>query len=154
MSRILALIAAGAVANVIIGNPADYPDAIDVTDTDPRPGPGWSYDGTRFARPAVLAIVEPRRITRLAFDQRFTQAERIAIDLASIDDPAATTETRQRAASLRDMRHQVNNATFIDLDRPDTRAGVEQLETAGLIGVGRAAEILDAPVQPHERPQA
>lgn len=152
MSRILAIITAGAVANVILGDPAQFPGAVDVTDTVPRPGPGWLYDGIDFTPPAASPGVEDRRITRLAFDQRFTQSERIGIDLASIDDPAATTTDRQQAASLRDMRSQVNNATFIDLDRPDTRAGVEQLEAIGLLALGRAAEILDAPVMPEERP--
>jgi hypothetical protein len=114
------------------------------------------HDGRVVGRRLVSdgTVREPRHVTRLAFWNRFAQAERVGIDLASIDDPATTTETRQQAASLRDLRTQVNNATFIDLDRPDTRAGVERLETAGLIGVGRAAEIPDAPVQPHELPQA
>ena len=42
-------------------------------------------------------------------------------------------------------------ATFIDLSRADTRAGVQMLETAGLLAAGRALEILDAPVTPEER---
>lgn len=41
---------------------------------------------------------------------------------------------------------------YVDLDRSDTRAAVEQLETLGLLGSGRASEILDAPVQALERP--
>lgn len=38
------------------------------------------------------------------------------------------------------------------LQRPDTRSGVEMLESAGLLTEGRASEILDAPIQPEERP--
>ena len=34
-----------------------------------------------------------------------------------------------------------------------TRAGVQMLETAGLLAVGRALEILDAPIEAHERAQ-
>lgn len=34
----------------------------------------------------------------------------------------------------------------------DTRAGVQVLEAAGMLAEGRALEILDAPVQPEERP--
>ena len=106
-----------------------------------------------------------RRVTRLAFDNRFTQAERVKIDLAGERpikgelDTATYTETkaefqtrRDNAAAFRDMRTQVNNATFIDLDRPDTRAGVQRLEQAGILAPGRAAAILDAPVQESERP--
>ena len=35
----------------------------------------------------------------------------------------------------------------------DTRAGVEFLESVGLLAVGRATVILDAEIQPEERPQ-
>ena len=86
-----------------------------------------------------------RKITVLAFRNRFTQAEKVAIDLSSIDDPAATMPARQLAASLRVMASDLTVATFVDLDRSDTRVGVQSLETYGIIGVGRASEILDTP---------
>lgn len=85
-----------------------------------------------------------RRVTRLAFLNRFTDQEAIAFDLASI---GATVQ----AASMRRFMSKVNAATFIDLNRPDTRAGVEALETAGLLAAGRAAEILDADIKPGEQ---
>ena len=85
-----------------------------------------------------------RHITRLAFLSRFTDAEAIAIDLASI---GAT----EGAASLRRYLAKTQAALWIDLDRADTRAGVQALETAGLLGAGRALEILDTPIDPHER---
>lgn len=87
--------------------------------------------------------VEPRRITRLAFLSRFTDAEAIAIDLAS---QGATTA----AAAMRRYMQKVNAATFIDLSRDDTRGGVLALEAAGLLGPGRAMQILDAEIQPLE----
>ena len=83
------------------------------------------------------------KITVLAFRNRFTQAEKIAIDLASIDNPTGTTQQRQLAATLRVMNADIAVATFIDLSRADTRAGVQALETYGIIGAGRAAAILD-----------
>ena len=85
-----------------------------------------------------------RAITCLAFLDRFTDAEAIAIDLAS---QGATVQ----AAAMRRYMSKVEAATFIDLDRPDTRAGVQALEAAGLLIEGRALEILDAPVRGHER---
>lgn len=91
------------------------------------------------------------RITRLAFRNRFTQAEKIAIEMAALDNPAATMADRQNAAALRASMKDQENATFIDLSRPDTRAGVQNLEAMGLIAAGRAIEILDAPVQDIER---
>lgn len=98
-------------------------------DTDPAPEPG---DGDR-------------RITKLAFMTRFTDAEAITIDLAS---QGATVE----AATMRRYQAKVNAAEWIDLDREDTRTGVQALEAVGLIGPGRALEILDAPIAPDERP--
>lgn len=91
------------------------------------------------------------RITRLAFRHRFTQAEKVALEIAALDNPAATLAQRQQAAAIRAHLADVATSTFIDLVRDDTRAGVQALEAGGLIGVGRALEILDAPVQPYER---
>ena len=41
------------------------------------------------------------RITRLAFRNRFTQAEKVALELAALDNPSATMAQRQQAAALR-----------------------------------------------------
>ena len=84
-----------------------------------------------------------KKITQLAFISRFTDAEAIALDLASI---GATVE----AASIRRYMQKINAATFIDLERADTIAGVNQLEAAGLIGPGRAEVILTAPITEQE----
>lgn len=91
-------------------------------------------------RPAVSA---PRRITALAFVQRFTDAEAIAIDMASRADTPD-------AAALRRYMQKVNLASFIDLDDQTLRQCVPSLESMGLIAEGRAAEIMDAPVLPQE----
>lgn len=87
-----------------------------------------------------------RKITPLAFINRFTQAEQVAIDLASMDDPAATMQQRQLSATLRVYLRNINVASYVDLDREDTQTGVRNLETAGIIGVGRADAVLLAPV--------
>ena len=94
-----------------------------------------------------------RLITRLAFRNRFTLSEKSALELAALDNPQADMSVRSQAASLRAYMKDVDSATFIDLDRADTRAGVQMLEAGGLIAPGRAVEILDAPVQPEEAPQ-
>ena len=85
----------------------------------------------------------PKKITQLAFISRFTDAEAIALDLASI---GATVE----AASIRRYVQKINAATFIDMDRADTITGVNQLEAVGLIGAGRANVILTAPITEQE----
>ena len=125
--------------------PIDGPEMIEIV----------VYDGTLLgkrhnAQTGEFEAVEPvpvpelRRITRLAFLDRFTDAEAVAIDLASM---GATVE----AASVRRYLSKVNAAAFIDMDRADTRAGVQALEAGGLLGEGRALEIMDAPVEQHER---
>jgi hypothetical protein len=94
---------------------------------------------------------EDRRITKLAFRNRFTKAERAGIEFAALDDPTAPIAQRQQAAALRaDLKNQ-EQATYIDLDDEDTRTGVLTLKAVGLIAAGRAVEILDAPVQDGER---
>lgn len=99
---------------------------------------GWSY-GVYSPEP-----VEDMRITRLGFLDRFTDAEAVAIDLSSI---GATVE----AASIRRFVAKVNAAQYIDLSRPDTIAGVNALEQMGLIGEGRAIEILSPPIDEDEK---
>lgn len=85
-------------------------------------------------------------ITRLAFLNRFSDDEAIALDLASI---GATVE----AAALRRYMAKVDAASFIDLSREDTRQGVQYLETIGILAEGRAAEILDTPATDTEVPK-
>ena len=83
------------------------------------------------------------KITKLAFRNRFTQTEKVTIEIAALDNPAADMQTRGLAASLRANQQDIMAAQFIDLMYADTRAGVQTLETYGMIGEGRAAEILD-----------
>jgi hypothetical protein len=135
---------------------------IAATATDAYTGPDEyidapaDFDITRMGEyvyaAGMLVLAPATRITRLAFRNRFSQAEKVALELAALDDPAATLVQRQQAAAIRVHLADVSASTFIDLGRDDTRAGVQALETGGLIGAGRALEILDAPVEAHERP--
>ncbi|WAE53231.1 hypothetical protein [Stutzerimonas frequens] len=93
-------------------------------------------------------------ITRAAFRSRFTQAEKIAIELAGLDDPSAAMEARSQAAAIRTYQKDVDAAEFIDLTDPATAGGVQALEAAGLLAEGRAADILTAPVQWSELPSS
>jgi hypothetical protein len=102
----------------------------------------------------VLTLLPSRRITRLAFRNRFSTAEKVALEIAGLDNPAAPMAERAQAAALRANAADLAAATFVELDRADTRAGVLMLETAGLLAVGRALEILDVPVTAEERPLA
>ena len=100
----------------------------------------------------VLTLVPDTRITKLAFRQRLTQVEKVALELASLDNPTAPMANRQQAAAIRVITADMASAIFIDLSRPETRAGIQALESGGLLTPGRALEILDAPIEPLERP--
>ena len=135
---------------------------IAATATDAYDGPDFfieapaDFDSTRMSEyryeDGVLTIHSDARITRLAFRNRFTQAEKVALELASLDNPATTMAQRQQAAAIRVYLADVAASAFVDLKRADTRAGVQSLEAAGLLAAGRALQILDAPIDDHERP--
>ena len=108
----------------------------------------YRYD----ADAGLLFLAPDTRLTKLAFRNRFTQAEKVMLEIAALDNPTATMAQRQQAAALRATLSDTAAATFIDLSRAETRAGVQMLEAGGLLAEGRALEILDAPVQSHERP--
>ena len=138
---------------------APAPDNLSISET---PGAlranwtGYEWVDTLYTVPPPPAAPapEPRFITRLAFRNRFTLAEKVALEIAGLDAPAALMADRAQAAALRANAADLAAATFVDLDRPDTRAGVQMLEAAGLLAAGRALVILDAPVTTEERPLA
>lgn len=103
---------------------------------------------------ANASIVSNWIVTVLAFRNRFTKTEKVAIEMASIDNPTASMPTRLLAASLRVDTKDSASASYIDLARADTVSGVTAMEQYGLIGAGRANEILTWPVQDTERPKS
>lgn len=113
---------------------------------------GMRWTGTHWAE--VPREPEPvqRRITPLAFRRRFTAAERAAIEWAAVDRADAGQQERMQAAQLRSNLKDQELASFIDLDDPDVAAGVQLLETVGLIADGRALQITDTPPRPDELP--
>jgi hypothetical protein len=84
--------------------------------------------------------VRPPHITKLAFKQRMTAAERIAIRTRAATDPIVA-----------DFLDLVNDATFIDLNHEENAMGLAYLEQQGDLDEGRANEILTSPIQPIER---
>lgn len=123
------------VVNIIIASPefaeAQHPGAWRIAEGQDDPAPEPAPD---------------LRITNLAFVDRFTDAEAIGIDLASIGATVG-------AAQIRRYLDKVSKATYIDLAREDTQSGVRALEVAGLLGAGRADAILLTPIEDHERPR-
>lgn len=150
-----ALIQGGQVVNIIEAEAdvaAQLPGFNAVVPSDTA-GIGWTWDGTRLhAPPQAEAAEQYQRITRLAFRNRFTRAEKAALEFAALDDPAAPMAQRQQSAQLRAMLADQAAAKYIDLDDTATVDGVRLLEQAGLLAAGRADAILGAPVQPGEQP--
>lgn len=95
---------------------------------------------------------DDRRLSRNAFSARMLDDERVDLDLASLDNPAAPMPERRQAALLRARLEDWRSASYIGLDDPRTIAGLQTLEFLGILGEGRAEAILTAPVQPGERP--
>lgn len=103
----------------------------------------------RANEPAPPAV---RHMTVLAFRNRFTKSEKVRIELAAIDDPAAELAQRERAAVVRVGQADLAAATYVDVDRADTREDVQAFEAMGLLDApGRALAILDDEIQAHER---
>ena len=115
-----------------------YPDMLLIERTGDE-WEGWAYDGVSFYPPAGTIVTNPTKLTRLAFLNRFTDAEAIGIDLASM---GATVN----AAMLRRELKRIDAASHIDLSDTALANGLALLEGAGLLGVGRASEILTTPV--------
>lgn len=113
------------------------------------PRPVWAVDPVED--PVVVS--GSRRITKLAFRNRFTAAEKATIEIAAVHNQslAADHASNLLAAGLRASLADQRDAWYIDLDRADTRGGVVALETYRILGAGRALQILDAPIQDGER---
>lgn len=131
-----ALVVGGVVVNVV--EQASLPTVPGQWVACGNAGPGWTYSNSTFAAPADT---RPRHITAFAFKMRMTPAERIAIRAAA-----------SVSAEVADFMDLADSAQYIDLDLATTRDGVEALEAATLIGVGRAAVILDTAIVDAERP--
>lgn len=113
---------------------------------------GKRWTGTHWESIPQPEAPQPRHITKRAWRARFTKAERVAIEWASVDRADATLQERQMAAALRSDLKDQEQAVYIDLDDPDVADGLQQLVAFGLIAPHRPGEILSAPIQDSERP--
>jgi hypothetical protein len=94
-------------------------------------GPGWTYNGSTFAPPTVFLSLPLRDFWR-----RFTAAEREAL----VDMLAnGTAVQKKKLGAFRDYLHAGGNVELAD---DYVIASVTLMESAGVIGVGRAAQVL------------
>ncbi len=143
MSKRFAIIVADSVENVAISDDPLDTNWIDLTGIDPQPGPGWRYTDGAFAPPAAPpAPPLPRVITKVSMlTRRLTQAEFVGILVAAKTDPA-----------IEAWKYVFDAASQVDLDSQNTRDGMALLVSKRLLSQARADAILEAPVQPEERP--
>ena len=109
--------------------------AIDITNMSPQPSVGWTFDGANLNSNGSTSTW---KITKLAFNSRFQVSELMAI-------LAAAAGTSPQALELQIVIKRQGLATYIDLSRSDTQAGVEILVSFGLITQARATQILTTP---------
>lgn len=120
-------------------------------------GPGQPANSTSVSPPTGAAVplrflagawvMRPtprtdKNITRLAFLNRLTLQERVAIR-------AAAAEGELVVADILDL---LNAASFIDLAGENTTTSVEYLREKTLLSSARANDILNAPILDAERP--
>lgn len=103
---------------------------IDIGTMVPSPAIGWTFDGANLISNGATSM----KITKLAFRNRFTIAEMTGIYA-----------TMQSNYTLQAMQGNLAVATFIDLSRADTIAGVGYLVSLGIITPARANAILTTP---------
>ncbi|WP_404377812.1 hypothetical protein [Vreelandella aquamarina] len=89
---------------------------------------------TRDEYPTPPQRVPPRvtKLTRLEFRNRFTTAEKVALENA-----------RETNAMVRVFFDDLAAAEYVDIEEEAVVEGVQYLESQGLIAEGRAAEILN-----------
>jgi len=106
---------------------AIYSSVIEIENMTPQPKIGWTYDGTILSAPGW-------RITRLAMRQRFTVTELLAIMTYVNTNPSGIVAMLMQNLTV---------ATFVDLKRSDTIAGIQVLVGYGLVTSDRAGIILN-----------
>ena len=97
------------------------------------------------AREEALLIAGQGEIplTKFQFRQRFTYAERVAVDAFNAGFEAHAVLTAEQKAAIRTNLADFNASGAVFLTNPSTVAGVQLYESLGLIAPGRAAGILN-----------
>jgi hypothetical protein len=125
-----------------MGDPAPLPaELVGLSDdslADLSAALGVAADETGFAGQGFFPYTPPPpepepvdELHKVDFLRLFTQAERIAIRQAAKVNPV-----------VEDYQAMLDAATIIRLSDADIQEGIPELEDAGLIGPGRAAQIL------------
>jgi len=128
--------------DTLMGDPAPLPAELvglaDASLADLSAALGVAADETGFAGQGFFPFTPPPpppppvdELHKVDFLRLFTQAERIAIRQAAKVNPV-----------VEDYQAMLDAATIIRLSDPDIQEGIPELEDAGLLAPGRAAQIL------------
>lgn len=147
-----ALIKGAAVVTVVEQDDPPVPNGMfDIAvQTDGPASGGWTWDGVNLNPPVPRNL--GKLISRIAFRNRLTDDEKINIELAALDIPNGQPAARRKQAKLRVLKEDVLSASKIDLSDARFIAAVNEMESEGLLGSGRAQAILTAPVREDELP--
>jgi hypothetical protein len=106
-------------------------------------------------QPIIIIICdqgELRHITPRAFRARFPALAKARIELMATDVPTASLEQRLQAAAVRAELAENDTAGYVDLERVRREGRLQPFVAAGALTEQEALQILDAPIQPDERP--
>lgn len=132
-------------ANVIVGDPARYPDAVDLTAVEPCPGRGWEWDGAVATPPMPVldmspGVVTTPMMTHVAFLKRLTGAEEERLD-------AALQASWQVRAGFRKFE----NAREIDVRDADLQTQIAGFGASGILDAPERVPVLLAEIAITER---
>lgn len=144
MARYAIVNASNIVYNIAISDgPLDVDGTwVDLTGITPEPSIGWSYINGHFLPPSPLPRPpQPNVITKIAMITRFTDVEFTGVLVAAKTD-----------VEVEGWYARFSAASVINLDDQRTIDGMQLLVSKNLLTPVRAGVILNAPVQPDERP--
>lgn len=110
-------------------------------------GIGWTWVGGIFSPPVVAPeMPRPKTIRIASLMQRMTLNEEIAFDLARQFDATQNNVQQKAAAKWRVRYKHLYDLSSVRLNKPVVANFFNDLEAAGVLAAGRAAEILAAPI--------
>jgi hypothetical protein len=138
-----AILSNGVVINMVVADAdfiaSNFPGAIEIDTLTTRPGIGWTYSTDTFFPPTVSSPgASSPLFSQKEFMDLFTVAE-LKTCFSYEVNPALTSDQQ---ANLRVFFQYFEVTPEIDLTMTTTINGLEMLEAYGLIGTGRAAQIL------------
>jgi hypothetical protein len=113
---------------------------IDISERSDYPGVGWLLVNNDLVSNGINGTGYSKKITKLALRNRFTFTEKVTLQVALA-----------QSAALQAWFEDFRVSTYVDLERTDTIQGIMYLEQAGLIGAGRASQIINNPIQDSEK---